>query len=260
GRPHLTLLLSAEDDAADTTRPRAEAAGADLDRVISVAGGRLQFPAELPDLGQLVRDHRPDLLVIDPITAFLPTEIAANSDQCVRGVLSMLALLAERLDCAILLVRHLRKTGATKAIHRGLGSIGFIASARTGLLAARHPADPSLGVLTVTKANLAGPVPSLGYRIKGDGANRAVVEWTGPANVPADALGRSVPEPLRPRDQAAAWLHAELAGGPRRATELYAAAAGAGIPERTLKRAKAGVGGRSHRGGGAERKGGDRDD
>src|SRR5262249_52558548 len=111
----------------------------------------------------------------------------------------------------------------------------------------RHPADPSLGVLTVTKANLAGPVPSLGYRIKGDGANRAVVEWTGPANVPADALGRSVPEPLRPRDQAAAWVHPEPGGGPRRATELYAAAAGAGIPERTLKRAKAELGVRSHR-------------
>src|SRR5881398_3739736 len=36
GRPHLTLLLSAEDGAADTTRPRAEAAGADLDRVVTV--------------------------------------------------------------------------------------------------------------------------------------------------------------------------------------------------------------------------------
>src|SRR5437016_5021698 len=37
-RPHTTLLLAAEDGAADTTRPRAEAAGADLDRVIAVAG------------------------------------------------------------------------------------------------------------------------------------------------------------------------------------------------------------------------------
>src|SRR5438128_1748623 len=35
-RPHVTLLLSAEDAASDTIRPRAEAAGADLDRVITV--------------------------------------------------------------------------------------------------------------------------------------------------------------------------------------------------------------------------------
>src|SRR5436309_8572161 len=37
GRPHVTLVLNAEDDPADTTRPRAEAAGADLDRVVAVA-------------------------------------------------------------------------------------------------------------------------------------------------------------------------------------------------------------------------------
>src|SRR5436305_13768242 len=35
GRPHLTLLLSAEDGAAATTRPRGEAAGAGLDRVVA---------------------------------------------------------------------------------------------------------------------------------------------------------------------------------------------------------------------------------
>src|SRR5687768_16229862 len=33
-RPFTTLLLSAEDDPADTVRPRAEAAGADLDRLL----------------------------------------------------------------------------------------------------------------------------------------------------------------------------------------------------------------------------------
>src|SRR5205085_279356 len=150
-------------------------------------------------------------------TAFLPAGVVMNSDQSVRQLLAMLAIIAERVDCAILLVRHLRKEGAARAIHRGLGSIGFIASVRTGLLAARHPADPALGVLTVTKANLAGPVPSLGYRINVDGAGRAVVEWTGPADVSADALGRSPPAPLRAKDRAGAWLHAELAGGPRRA-------------------------------------------
>ena len=35
-RPHVTLLLSTEDEAGDTIRPRAEAAGADLDCVVTV--------------------------------------------------------------------------------------------------------------------------------------------------------------------------------------------------------------------------------
>ena len=250
GRPHLTLLLSAEDGAADTTRPRAEAAGADLDRVVAVAaadGVPLRFPADLPELTKLVRDRRPDLVVIDPITAFLPAE--ATTEQGVRRVLGMLAVIAERADCAILLVRHLRKEGAARAIHRGLGSIGFSASVRTGLLAARHPADPGRGVLAVTKANLAGPVPSLGYRIGADVGGRAAVEWIGPADVSADGLAALPAAPLRPRDRAAAWLAGELAGGPRRASDVLAAAAAAGIPEPTLRRAKADLGVCSHRAG-----------
>jgi hypothetical protein len=243
GRPHVTILLSAEDGAADTTRPRAEAAGADLDQVIAIdvsAGTPLFFPARLPELEELIREHRADLVVIDPVMAFLPPEVAATLDQCVRRGLGPLAALAARTDCAILLVRHLRKSDGGHAVHRGLGSIGIIAAARTGLLAARHPADPTLGVLAVTKANLSGSGPSLslGYRITTDDSGRAVVEWTGPIDLSADALGESGPAPLRARDQAALWLQVELANGPRSALEIRAAAAEAGIPDRTLDRAK----------------------
>ena len=38
GRPHVTLFLNAEDSVADTVRPRAEAAGADLDKLLFVTG------------------------------------------------------------------------------------------------------------------------------------------------------------------------------------------------------------------------------
>src|SRR5436305_1334965 len=45
GRPHVTLPLNAEDDPADTPRPRAEAAGADLDRVVAVANAAGAVPS-----------------------------------------------------------------------------------------------------------------------------------------------------------------------------------------------------------------------
>jgi AAA domain len=246
-RPHTTILLSAEDDAADTIRPRAEAAGADLDRVIALGDedrAPLFFPSQIPELEELIRAYSADFVVIDPIMAFLSLDIAANLDQCVRRGLGPLAALAARTDCVILLVRHLRKLGWGPAVHRGLGSIGFIATARTGLFAARHPADPTLSVLAVPKANATGVVPSLslGYRITSRDAGRAVVEWTGPADLSADALNQSLPAPLRPRERASSWLSAELASGPRKATELLAAAAEATIPERTLKRAKTELG------------------
>ncbi|MCI0701936.1 MAG: AAA family ATPase [Planctomycetia bacterium] len=249
-RPHVTLLLGAEDNSRDTVRPRAEAAGADLDRVSIVTAASsapIYFPQQIPDLEELIRLHAADLVVIDPIMAFLPPEVAANLDQCVRRGLNPLASLAERTDCAILLVRHLRKKDATRAVHRGQGSMGIIAAARTGLLAARHPADPTLGVLAVTKTNVGGSPASIGYRLKSDAAGRAVVEWTGVAELSADGLGQPLAAELPMRERAVAWLCEQLANGPRKATELFVAAGEAGIPERTLKRAKQELGTKSHK-------------
>ena len=249
GRPHVTLLLSAEEGLA-TTRPRAEAAGADLDWLISVSSTGdtpLSLPAQIPDLEQFIRAYAADLVVIDPVMAFLPPDVAANLDRCVRRALNPLAALAARTGCAILLVRHLCKAESAKAVLRGQGSIGIIAAARTALLAAMHPADPTLGVLAVSKSNVAGAVPSLGYRVKSDGAGRPVIEWTGELALSADALGAAPEVPLRARDRAADWLRAQLASGPRKATDLLAAAAEAGIPDRTLERAKTELGVRSHR-------------
>lgn len=247
-RSHVTLLLSAEEGMA-TMRPRAEAAGADLDRLLSLcslSGEPLSFPAQIPALEQFIRTYDATLVVIDPLMAFLSAEAAANVDQCVRRVLTPLATVAGYTGACILLVRHLRKVESGKAMLRGQGSIGIIAAARTALLAARHPTDPTLNVLAVSKSNVAGVAPSLGYRVKSDEAGRAVIEWTGPASLSADALGQTPEAPLRARDRASVWLLTELVNGPRRAAELHAKAAEANIPDRTLNRAKAELGIGSH--------------
>ena len=246
-RPQVTLFLSAE-DGPHIIRTRALAAGADLDRILTPAAGSvpLSLPAHVSVLEEQIRACRADLVVIDPIMAFLAPEASANLDQCVRRALGPLAAVAEATGCAILLVRHLRKAETPQAVLRGQGSIGFIATARTGLLASRHPADPTLGVLAVSKSNVAGRVPSLSYRVKADAENRAVVEWLGRSSLSADSLGATPESQLRPRDWASAWLLGELATGPRPASEVLAAAVLAGIPERTLRRAKSEASVRAH--------------
>src|SRR5437899_202093 len=64
--PCTSLLLSAEDDAADTIRPRAEAAGADLARLVvpNFDGHVPQLPHDIPALEELVTEHRAALVVI----------------------------------------------------------------------------------------------------------------------------------------------------------------------------------------------------
>ena len=203
------------------------------------------FPADVPSLEHLIRDRNADLVVIDPVMAFLPPEVASNTDQCVRGALNVLATLALRTDCAILLIRHLRKAVAANVLHRGLGSIGIIGAVRSGLLAAFHPIESNLRVFAATKINLASRPTALGYRLGTGPSGQAAVQWTGPLNVSAEQLGLPRSGPLHPRDRAAEWLVEQLAAGPRRVIDLIAAAAEIGIPSRTLERAKTEVNARA---------------
>ncbi len=274
-RPCNSILLSAEDEPGDTIRPRAEAAGADLTRLfLPRFDGRVpRLPDDLPALEELVRDCRADLIVLDPLMAFLPPQVAANLDQCVRQALTPLAALAARNDCSMLLIRHLSKAGRDQAIYRGQGSMGIMAAVRTGLLAARFPrmadagqphegtgsksapvgndGSPAVaptGVLGVAKSNVARRPPALGYRIATSASGLPVIEWTGRVDLSVDDLcrHRRVAE-LKTRDRVVDWLKRELANGPRKAADIYAAAAAAGIPEATLKRAKAELPAESHR-------------
>jgi len=245
-----SAILSAEDGRSDTILPRAEAAGADLSRLILPRFHRLpQFPKDLPALAELIVDRAPALVVIDPLMAFLPPRVAANLDQCARQALTPMAELAEWTRCTILMLRHLTKKWSWRAVLRGQGSIGIAAAARTGLFAGPHPDDPAARVLAVPKTNLAVTPPALGYRVVSSPTGQPVVEWTGPVEVTADALGapKKAEKGVKMADRAVDWLSRELASGPRKSADIHAAAAAAGIPERTLRRAKDWLPAKSHR-------------
>jgi hypothetical protein len=241
-RPGTTLYFTTEDQADDTIRPRAEAAGADLSRIIVETperfGPLLRLPRDSSRLWQYIHDHRADLVVFDPLSAFLQDGISMNVDTSIRKVLTPLGYVAARSNSAMMAHRHLNKAGGARALYRGIGSIGLTAAGRSELLIAEHPDDPDLHVLAHAKSN--GPIgPSLGFRLVADDQGRHRIEWTGRVDLTANELcacRRPVAE--RPRERAAEWLKKELAGGPRPASELFAAAAKAGITERTLERAR----------------------
>lgn len=250
--PATTIFLNAEDSAADTARPRALAAGADLNRLIfvNVTDRRApRFPEDVPALEDAIRRHGAALAVVDPLMAFLPREVAANSDQGVRRALTPLAQVATRTGAAIWLVRHLSKRVEVQALYRGAGSTGIIGAVRSGLLLAAHPTESSVRVLSATKANLAGAVPSLGFRIGSDAESRPVLEWLGPQDFTANQVSRPDLAAVRlsASRRATKWLSDELKAGPRPANDLYEAAAKAGIPDVALERAKKQLAVKSHR-------------
>jgi hypothetical protein len=257
GGPAGVVLLSAEDDIADTIRPRLEAAGADCSRIAILRAVRTRLgddatPVEriptLADLAALetaVREVGARLVVIDPVTAYVGAT-DTHIDAEVRQLLAPLADLAARLEVAILLVRHLRK-GAGPALYRGGGSIAFVAAVRSALLVGPDPTDAGRRVLAPVKSNLAEPAPALGYVIEApDGI--PIVRWTGVCeHTAADilAVGGNDEFDRTALEIASDFLVTQLRDGPRPAREVLAAARAERIAERTLERARARLGIRS---------------
>ena len=92
------IFLSAEDDVADTLKPRLIASGADTERIEVIQSVRdrnrprmFSFTADLDKLQQL----KADLLIIDPITAYLG-DVDSHNNADIRSVLAPLAELASR--------------------------------------------------------------------------------------------------------------------------------------------------------------------
>lgn len=239
------LYWTAEDGLADTLRPRLDAAGADPRRVFALApdtetGGFLTIDCTA-EIEAALDEVRPCLLVIDPIQAALGSDVDAHRANEVRPRLSRLMRWAEKYECAVVVIRHLSKAPALKAIHRGLGSIDFSAAARSVLLVGRHPEDPERRALVQTKNNVAPFGPPREFLIGQQG-----VEWhAGPSSLTAASLlaPEQSKEDRTALDEAMEFLRDALTGaGGVAVKEVQRQARRAGIAERTLRRAKDALG------------------
>lgn len=251
--PGTVLVLSAEDDAADTIRPRIEAAGGDPSRVTVVDGVRphpgapgtagLRLDLDLPAVEKhLAGMERPRLIVIDPISAYLG-EVDSHSNAQVRGLLADLARLAASHGPAVLCVSHLNKAAGGKAVYRMMGSLAFTAAARVVWLIERHPEDDGRRLLLLVKSNLDAKRTGLSYTL-GDGRVKwddAPVQMEAHALESGDGAGGAEP-PARGEAAAAEFLAQLLATGPLPVNEVNARAARAGHSEASVKRARARLG------------------
>lgn len=206
GTPRNAIVVMLEDAVDVTIRPRLDAANADTSRVFILTGVRAdaedpdsERPPVLPiDVGVLrdaVLEHGAKIVVIDPLMAYLGGDTDSHKDQDIRRALTPLARLAEDTGCAIVIVRHLRKSGGP-ALYRGGGSIGIMGSARVALFLARDPADADARILASSKCNIAkDTIPALRWRLVDTESGVARAQWEGAADgITADMLANpSVP-------------------------------------------------------------------
>ena len=202
-----TLLLSAEDGLADTIRPRLDAMNADVSRIYALETARradgsltpFSLKDDLPMLEEMLQtlaDCR--LIVIDPVTAYLgETDDHKNSQ--VRGLLAPLSDLAGRHGVAVVLVSHLNKSSGGKALYRSMGSLAFMAAARSGFVVVRDRDDPRSRLFLPVKNNLGAEAPGLSYTL-----DSGLLSWregsislTADEAMAADSDGSSREEPSK---------------------------------------------------------------
>jgi hypothetical protein len=254
------VFLNAEDDPADTLRPRLEAAGADLDRVHFVDGvivgysgdgdsrnKAFSLEADLQALGKTLEGlGSVALVVIDPVTAYLgKTDSHKNAE--VRALLAPLSELAAKHNTAIVAVSHLNKGGGTQALMRVSGSLAFVAAARAAYLVAVDQEDKSRRLFLPMKNNIGPDDTGLAFCIEsaivqspaGPLSTSRVVWESEPVSVTADEIMQSEigPQDTSALAEAKEWLESALAEGPVSAKKVTGMAKADGISPSTLRRA-----------------------
>jgi hypothetical protein len=251
------LIVSAEDDAEDTIRPRLEAAGADLSRCHILDAVNVQAPdgtvtrrgfslsadlsrlsAKLAELGDVA------LVVIDPVTAYLG-ETDSHKAAEVRAVLAPLGEVAAVQGAAIVAVSHLRKSGAGEAMLQVTGSLAFVAAARAAYIVAKDQADPARRLILPAKNNLGDDQTGYAFRIESIGLPGGIatsrVTWEAErVTVTADeALAPAqVAEDRTEIEEAADWLRDVLKAGTVEAREIFRLGEAQGFKPRTVQRAR----------------------
>lgn len=245
--PMNTLVIHGEDDPRDTTTPRLIALGADRSRIFHVQSGPNDVPFTLgtmnAELHRSIVQHRAQLVVIDPLSAFLPPSVDSHNDGDVRSLLRPIASIAADTGAAIMPVRHLKKGASAKAIMAGAGALSALAAARLVLSVWEDPENPSRRLLAVTKCNIYTKVQTLAYQIGTAQTaynDQPIILWDGFSSATANELSASrdtVSETGGTRRDAEEFLRGALGSGGLSIRELLRMAKGEGFSERTLQRA-----------------------
>jgi len=257
------LLISAEDDPADTIRPRLDAHRADVSRVHLLSSvrkvdndGHYERLLTLTDVDAietaLERLSDCKLVVVDPVGNFLGGRTDAHRDNEVRGVLAPVAQLAEKHNVAVAVVAHTRKAGGNVADDLVLGSRAFTGIARAVWHLSRDPENKARRLLLPGKANLSCEADGLAFSIVGDPPHvsweRDPVEMSADDALAAENRDRRRGPEAETLNSASAWLRSALVGGPRSAKDLLDEwKNGQGGSKRSLERAKQSIGAEAYR-------------
>lgn len=178
------IYQTAEDGIEDTIKPRLEKAGADCSmiRVIDETDKELSMTDDR--LEQVIIETKARLIILDPIQAYIGATVDMHRANEIRPVLKHLGIIAEKHNCAIILIGHMNKASGSKSTYRGLGSIDIQATARSVLLVARLRDKPNIRIMAHDKSSLAPAGDAIGFEMTEDNGMVCI----GPYDITIDEL------------------------------------------------------------------------
>jgi len=242
GKGEVVAILSAEDGADTTIKPRLVAAGADLTKVaihdVSESSS-LSLVDDLAALERTLAARGATTLIVDSLNDYVP-RVSTSTANAMKEVLQALARMAHRLNLVVIVITHFNKDEEKSAKYRVLDSVAITATCRSIFYVAPDPEIKGGHLFAHGKHNLGRKARTLGYRIIGksvtcdDGqvANIGHLKWYVPngRDIDVDALLRPS---LRPRATAEKIIREQLKSGPVLSTQILRAVKKAGVSKET---------------------------
>ena len=237
------IYQTAEDGLSDTVKPRLIAANADDDKITVIDESKIELSLTDERLEQAIIETKAKLVILDPLQAYIGANVDMHRANEIRPVMKHLAEVAQRQQCAVVLIGHLNKAIGMKSSYRGLGSIDIPASARSVLLVGRIKDNPTIRVMAQIKSSLAPEGEPIAFELNKETGFRFIGKY----DISIDDLLNGVATTSK-LEQAEKLLQDMLSDGSAiKQKQLQQQAKIRNISERTLNEAKKNVGVKSFR-------------
>lgn len=177
--PQQVVYQTAEDNLADTVKPRLVAAGADGDKIAYIVDEDNPLTLEDTRIEKVIRETNARLFILDPLQAYLSQDSDMFSAGRMRQQLKRLADIASKYRCAVVVIGHMNKASGEKNLYRGLGSIDIAAIARSVLMISRNKTDPSIRYMFPVKSSLAPEGSTIAFSF----TQKTGLQWLGKCKV-----------------------------------------------------------------------------
>lgn len=174
-RPGRVVWLNAEDPYREVLKPMLEANEANMDNILAmdekqILESGICYSDEI--LKADIKSFHPDLVVFDPLQAFLPDKVKMAERNLMRREVGHAMALAKDCNCAVLIVMHTNKSRGSYGRNRLADSADMWDISRSVLMLGMDESESSLRYLSHEKSNFSPLQDSVNFTI---GQSRTVI-------------------------------------------------------------------------------------